>query len=65
MGYTEHGLRHTNLVSNIAQNILIRLGFTERQGELAAIAGAIFMISQYRQSQGPFQKENYHFGTED
>lgn len=44
MGYTEHGLRHTNLVSNIAQNILIRLDFPERQGELAAIAGYLHDI---------------------
>lgn len=44
MGYTEHGLRHTNLVSNIAQNILIRLGFPERQGVLAAIAGYLHDI---------------------
>ncbi len=44
MGYTEHGLRHVNLVSNIAQNILLRLGFSERQGELAAIAGYLHDI---------------------
>jgi metal-dependent HD superfamily phosphatase/phosphodiesterase len=39
MGYTEHGLRHVGLVSNIAQNVLLRLGYPERQCELAAIAG--------------------------
>ncbi len=44
MGYTEHGLRHTNLVSKIAQNILIRLGYPERQSELAAIAGYLHDI---------------------
>lgn len=44
MGYTEHGLRHAKLVSNIAQNILPRLGFSERQTELAAIAGYLHDI---------------------
>ncbi len=44
MGYTEHGLRHVNLVANISQNILIRLGFSERQSELAAIAGYLHDI---------------------
>jgi metal-dependent HD superfamily phosphatase/phosphodiesterase len=39
MGYTEHGFRHAGLVSNISQNVLIRLGYPERQAELAAIAG--------------------------
>ena len=39
MGYTEHGYRHINLVSNIAQNVAKRLGFTRREAELAAIAG--------------------------
>lgn len=32
MGYTEHGHRHINLVSSIAHNILVRLGFPERKG---------------------------------
>jgi metal-dependent HD superfamily phosphatase/phosphodiesterase len=39
MGYTEHGYRHINLVSNIAQNVARRLGFTRREIELASIAG--------------------------
>ncbi|MGD0153607.1 MAG: HD domain-containing protein [Thermacetogeniaceae bacterium] len=39
MGYTEHGYRHINLVSNIAQNVVKRLGFSGREVELAAIAG--------------------------
>ncbi len=44
MGYTEHGFRHASLVSNISQNILIRLGYPERQAELAAIAGFLHDI---------------------
>ncbi len=44
MGYTEHGFRHVTLVSNIAENVMRRLGGTERECELAAIAGYIHDI---------------------
>ncbi|TCL65284.1 hypothetical protein EDC14_101732 [Hydrogenispora ethanolica] len=44
IGYTEHGFRHAGLVSSISQNILLRLGFPERQAELAAIAGYLHDI---------------------
>jgi len=43
-GYTEHGMRHANLVSHISENILRRLGHAERVAELAAIAGYIHDI---------------------
>jgi metal-dependent HD superfamily phosphatase/phosphodiesterase len=39
IGYTEHGLRHGNLVAHIAGNVLSRLGYPERDAELASIAG--------------------------
>ena len=39
IGYTEHGHRHAGIVSTIARTILTQLGHTEREGELAAIAG--------------------------
>ena len=39
LGYTEHGLRHANLTAHIAGNIMRRLGFSEREAELASIAG--------------------------
>ncbi|MCP4632127.1 MAG: HD domain-containing protein [candidate division Zixibacteria bacterium] len=39
IGYTEHGSRHTSLVSNIAYNILMRTGKGEKRAQLAAIAG--------------------------
>ncbi len=39
IGYTEHGERHAGLVANIARNILARLGYAEREAELAALAG--------------------------
>ncbi|GAV23755.1 HD domain-containing protein [Carboxydothermus pertinax] len=44
LGFTEHGFRHLGLVSSIAKNILDRLGYPEREGELAAIAGYLHDI---------------------
>ncbi|HSQ21547.1 MAG TPA: HD domain-containing protein [Coriobacteriia bacterium] len=39
LGYTEHGLRHASLTAHIAGNTLRRLGFSDREAELASIAG--------------------------
>jgi hypothetical protein len=39
IGYTEHGHRHAGIVSTIARTILANLGHTERDAELAAVAG--------------------------
>ena len=44
LGYTEHGQRHARLVGNIAQNVLVRLGFQQRRAELAEIAGYLHDI---------------------
>ena len=44
IGFTEHGVRHANLTASIAYNILRRLGATERQAQLAAIAGYLHDI---------------------
>ncbi|WP_425807486.1 HD domain-containing protein [Desulfitobacterium sp. Sab5] len=44
IGYTEHGLRHVGLVSHIASNILEKLEFSQRECELAAIAGYLHDI---------------------
>jgi metal-dependent HD superfamily phosphatase/phosphodiesterase len=44
IGYTEHGLRHGNLVAHISGNIVRRLGYPERDAELAAIAGFLHDI---------------------
>src|SRR4030042_5585459 len=44
LGYTEHGQRHARLVGNIAQNILLRLGFAQRTAELAEVAGYLHDI---------------------
>lgn len=39
MGYTEHSFRHVGLVSSVAGNILKKLGYGEREIELARMAG--------------------------
>lgn len=39
IGYTEHGKRHVGIVSQIAGNILYELGYSQREVELAKIAG--------------------------
>jgi metal-dependent HD superfamily phosphatase/phosphodiesterase len=44
LGYTEHGPRHCGLVADIAENVLLRLGFPRRTAELAAIAGYLHDI---------------------
>jgi metal-dependent HD superfamily phosphatase/phosphodiesterase len=44
IGYTEHGERHVGLVAHIAFNTLTRLGYPEREAELAAIAGYLHDI---------------------
>jgi putative nucleotidyltransferase with HDIG domain len=43
-GYTEHGFRHANLVSHIAENVLLRLGHPAPDADLAAIAGYLHDI---------------------
>ncbi|MEA1960068.1 MAG: HD domain-containing protein [Bacillota bacterium] len=39
MGYTDHGTLHISLVSRLAKDILLQLGYDERTAELAGIAG--------------------------
>jgi putative nucleotidyltransferase with HDIG domain len=39
IGFTEHGFRHANLVARIAYQVLHRLDFSEREAELARVAG--------------------------
>lgn len=43
-GYTEHGFRHAALVSSISRQVLSRLGYVQRDCELAAIAGYLHDI---------------------
>ncbi len=55
VGFTEHGFRHANLVSDIARNIMLRLGHDDRAAELAAIAGYLHdmgnVVSRYAHGQ--------------
>lgn len=39
LGYTDHGPRHLGYVSHTASRLLRELGYSEREAELAAIAG--------------------------
>lgn len=39
MGYTDHGPIHIGLVSHLSQEIINKLGYSERMAELAGIAG--------------------------
>ena len=39
MGYTDHGPKHVGYVSKVAAELLEKLGYPEREVELAAIAG--------------------------
>lgn len=55
LGFTDHGLRHSGLVANIAKNLLNKLEFSEREQELAAIAGYLHdignVVSRYYHAQ--------------
>ena len=39
LGFTEHGARHATVVAERARYIISALGYKERRGELAAVAG--------------------------
>ncbi len=55
MGYTEHGSRHADLTANIARNVLLHLGYSEREAELAAISGYLHDIGNVVNREGhPF-----------
>lgn len=44
IGYTEHSFPHVGKVSRTARNILLKLGYPEREAELAEIAGYLHDI---------------------
>lgn len=44
MGYTEHGFAHVERVAETAREILLTLGYSEREAELASIAGYLHDI---------------------
>lgn len=45
LGYTEHGHRHAGLVSMLASKVMHDLGYTQRDQELAAMAGYLHDIA--------------------
>ncbi len=47
ISFTEHGIRHSTLVSDRARNIAKDMGFSERDTELAAIAGFCHDIGNF------------------
>lgn len=55
LGYTDHGPRHLSFVSRTASGILKSLGYSEREVELAAIAGWVHDVgnSINRHDHGP------------
>ena len=55
MGYTDHGPRHVGYVSKTASTLLRELGYSEREVELAAIAGWVHDVgnSVNRHDHGP------------
>ncbi|HKM34451.1 MAG TPA: HD domain-containing protein [Lachnospiraceae bacterium] len=44
LGYTEHSFPHVSRVANVSSNIMKTLGFSERDAELAQIAGYLHDI---------------------
>lgn len=44
LGFTSHGLRHVKLASDIARNIVLRLGYSAEEAELAAVAAFLHDI---------------------
>lgn len=55
LGYTDHGPRHVSYVSRTAASILRALGYSQREVELAAIAGWVHDVgnSVNRHDHGP------------
>ncbi len=56
LGFTEHGFRHTDLVANTAYRVLVDLGYSRREAELAAIAG-------YMHDLGNVVERSHHYYT--
>ena len=44
LGYTEHSFAHVTKVAQVAKDILLTLGYSEREAELAQIAGYLHDI---------------------
>jgi metal-dependent HD superfamily phosphatase/phosphodiesterase len=55
LGYTDHGKMHVSLVSDLSFDILNQLGSTQRETELAAIAGYLHDVGNVINRQGHSQ----------
>lgn len=53
LSYTDHGFRHSNLVADRARTIASEIGLSQKEGELAAIAG-------FCHDMGNFLSRTYH-----
>ena len=53
LSFTNHGLRHTNLVADRAKQIAKNIGLSQREGELASIGG-------FCHDMGNFMTRTYH-----
>lgn len=53
LNYTNHGIRHTNLVAQRAKDLAKNVGLSQREGELSAIAG-------YCHDMGNFMTRTFH-----
>ncbi|MBU3895998.1 HD domain-containing protein [Patescibacteria group bacterium] len=53
--YTDHGLRHCNLVADRARNIAKEIGLSEREQELSAIAGFCHDMGNF------LSRTNHHY----
>lgn len=53
LSFTNHGLRHSNIVSERAKQIALGIGLSEREAELSAIAG-------FCHDMGNFMTRTYH-----
>jgi len=53
LSYTDHGLRHSNIVSERAKKIAKKISLSEKEGDLAAIAG-------FCHDMGNFLGRSYH-----
>jgi metal-dependent HD superfamily phosphatase/phosphodiesterase len=52
LGFTEHGFRHANLVGRIAFQVLSRLGFENRDANLACVAGYLHDVGNMLSREG-------------
>ena len=63
MGYTEHGFAHVERVAETAREILLTLGYSEREAELASIAGYLHDIGNVKDMRSPVRSWRFGYWT--